>query len=394
MRIRLRLTLACCFLWFAAPCFGCTCGMSPPSKAKIETERESMARLVDSENAKSFIFEGVVEQQKLVQGNPGVPEGTMSMTTSGQHRIVTIRVLRMYRGPSRERYTVRTGFGNGDCGFDFETGKAYLIFADTGGDGSLVTSICTPTKPLEAASPALLRYLQNEPASAEDSLDPEAYNKNYAPRWYGSVCGKVVGPDGSPLWKARVDVWQVRDDPFPPYWVSASDLSQSDGSYCIEMIRPGTYILTAEKENFTAGNRAMGYYPSVYRHSEAVHIEVTAGSAQKLPSFQLHEESLYDIRIRAVTPEGTPPPAGGMFVAIRATEQDGLSYRIGSYLEENGARTFGFIPAGKYIVTCAFAPELNSEKFSKNIAMWLPSVEQNVLVTGNTEVVLKLIPKN
>lgn len=393
MRTRLRLTLACCSFFLTTPCFACTCRMSSPSEAKITTERESVAQQVNSEGLKRIIFEGIAEKQELVPGSPGVPEGTMSMTTWGQHRIVTIRVLRMYRGPNGERFTLLTGLGTGDCGFDFETGKEYLVFADTAGDGTLFTSICAPTEPLEAAAPALLRFLRNEPAAPEDSLDPETYYKRYVPDLSGSVCGKVEGADGKPLAEASVEVWQVRDDPFPPFRADAENGSQPDGTYCIEGVRPGSYILTAEKEDFDAENRLMGYYPSVYKHSEAARVEVTSGSTMTLPAFKVQKENLYKIRILVVTPEGGPPPPGGMRVAIRATEEDGLSYQEDGDLGDDGDRTFGFIPAGTYIVTCEFLPDMDAEQYAKNVAKWLPFGEGTIEVKGNTGIILRLTPR-
>src|SRR6185436_11152744 len=42
--------------------------------------------------------------------------------------------------------TVHTGFGFGDCGYYFEKGKKYLVYAYER-EGNLYTTICTRTRP-------------------------------------------------------------------------------------------------------------------------------------------------------------------------------------------------------------------------------------------------------
>ena len=42
-------------------------------------------------------------------------------TSSGAHRIVTIRASRVDRGANEQSFTVITGMGYGDCGFDFRS---------------------------------------------------------------------------------------------------------------------------------------------------------------------------------------------------------------------------------------------------------------------------------
>ncbi len=44
--------------------------------------------------------------------------------------------------------TVTTGKGGGDCGYSFEVGKKYLVYASNG-ENTLRTNICTKTAPAE-----------------------------------------------------------------------------------------------------------------------------------------------------------------------------------------------------------------------------------------------------
>ncbi|CAN5645100.1 hypothetical protein BH23GEM6_BH23GEM6_19490 [soil metagenome] len=61
-------------------------------------------------------------------------------------REVTLRIHAAWKGvdEASASVVVRTGHGAGDCGFDFERGTAYLVYAHDSGEG-LSTSICTRT---------------------------------------------------------------------------------------------------------------------------------------------------------------------------------------------------------------------------------------------------------
>jgi hypothetical protein len=79
---------------------------------------------------------------------------------------------------------VSTGGGEGDCGFDVETGSQYLVYADKVDNASLVTSICSGTSLLAHADSAL-RVLRGEQPTQDDLLDGETYYKQFGPLWTG-----------------------------------------------------------------------------------------------------------------------------------------------------------------------------------------------------------------
>lgn len=108
-----------------------------------------------------------------------------------QHRVVSVRVVHTYRGAVAGTVSVSTGGGEGDCGFDFETGSQYLVYADKVDNESLVTSICSGTS-LLAHADAALRVLRGEPPTQGDLLDGETYYKKFGPLWTGTVCGRVT----------------------------------------------------------------------------------------------------------------------------------------------------------------------------------------------------------
>jgi hypothetical protein len=64
---------------------------------------------------------------------------------------VRFQVQETWRGGVEGVVEIRTGAGGGDCGYRFERGETYLVYAH-GHEGTLSTSICTRTKKLAAAT--------------------------------------------------------------------------------------------------------------------------------------------------------------------------------------------------------------------------------------------------
>ena len=66
-------------------------------------------------------------------------------------------VERSWKGDAGEYVDLFTGRGGGDCGYPFEQGTKYLVFASRGKDGELVTSICERPAPIEQASETIAK---------------------------------------------------------------------------------------------------------------------------------------------------------------------------------------------------------------------------------------------
>lgn len=65
-----------------------------------------------------------------------------------------------------------------------------------------------------------------EQPSPDDLLDGETYYKKYAPRWTGTLCGRVTKADGTPFGEAWLDMMQLRDEPFAVNTDADSDQSR------------------------------------------------------------------------------------------------------------------------------------------------------------------------
>ena len=65
--------------------------------------------------------------------------------------VLTFEVARVWKGPVAETLVLTTSsLGAGDCGYPFEAGRAYLVYANGGGD-LLGVWLCNGTLPLEYA---------------------------------------------------------------------------------------------------------------------------------------------------------------------------------------------------------------------------------------------------
>ena len=69
-----------------------------------------------------------------------------------QSNLVTIEVERGFMNASPGTMQLTTGMGGGDCGYTFGIGRRYLVYTSKTQSGRLTTSICSRTRPLEAAA--------------------------------------------------------------------------------------------------------------------------------------------------------------------------------------------------------------------------------------------------
>jgi len=65
-------------------------------------------------------------------------------------RLIRFQVLGSWKGEPPAVVEVRTGVGDGDCGFPFQEGQHYLVFANGQGD-ALTTGICSRTAGVDDA---------------------------------------------------------------------------------------------------------------------------------------------------------------------------------------------------------------------------------------------------
>lgn len=82
-------------------------------------------------------------------------------------RVISFQVTDSWKGVTTTAVTVRTGYGDADCGYKFSVGQMYLVYAHQGGYPDLNSrewsaNICSRTAEISAAAADLL-YLQPLP---------------------------------------------------------------------------------------------------------------------------------------------------------------------------------------------------------------------------------------
>jgi hypothetical protein len=224
-------------------------------------------------------------------------------------------------------------------------------------------------------------------------LDPKTYYEKFMPKWTGSVCGRVTKEDGTPFDQAQVGMSEIREKPLSRNTASDLNLSKPDGSFCMENIRPGSYLLSAVDYDYGANTRLMGYYPGVGQSSGAVAIEVKAGARLTNVQFSVRKQPLFKVRSRIVTSDGSPLPWRNLGVAIDSPERDALAYHELHGVNEDGSFTFALIPPGHYLVRTITQRDFQTGEIPLGATKWKGD-EREVEITGNTEVVLRLTAAN
>jgi hypothetical protein len=135
-----------------------------------ETERaqadRSAASLAAAKSAYAHIFPDLPEDSKKVLEGAKSREDLVNAfyRILGSGRRVRFRVKDAYRGDEDEDQTLDVWTPFGDCGFDFQTGETYLVYADDDEESAVVsTDTCSGTKRLSDAGSdlAYLYFFEN-----------------------------------------------------------------------------------------------------------------------------------------------------------------------------------------------------------------------------------------
>jgi hypothetical protein len=209
--------LAAAVLGLALPQSGAACscmagfGADKPCENYWGTEAHFVGRAVSVE----VVDEGDDEEIRLPPIGP---------------RRFQFEVLEAFIGVEGPTAEVWTGMGGGDCGFNFEIGKSYLIYAGRARDGRFHTSICGPTRAVSRAADAIAYARQVAAGTAKTSLYGRVQLKQqmtYMQTDEDGVAGVTVNVEG-------------------PQGQRFSVVTKNDGSFEIEGQFTGKYTLRAE----------------------------------------------------------------------------------------------------------------------------------------------------
>jgi len=247
---------------------------------------------------------------------------------------VSFDVLRSYRGAQEKNVRIRTGVGGGDCGFDFEVGKQYLVYAFADKSGQLATGICSGTALLEE-SKANLSYLRREP------IVPESVERK-TPIATGRLCGRVVRA-GLDFTDSQVLLLRVgNESPIP---TDGADLA-SDGSFCANGVIPGKYHLVFM--NGAEGSpTSFAFFPGVVKSSEADAVEIKSGQANSELVFTVPAQPTFSVSgtVHASHKSALPTECK---VALMSTEPSSLALTYTQDVAPNGSFDFQQVLPGKY----------------------------------------------
>ncbi|HEY6247375.1 MAG TPA: carboxypeptidase regulatory-like domain-containing protein [Pyrinomonadaceae bacterium] len=279
--------------------YACQCaGSGPPCQAAWQADAVFIATVVAS------------REEKRVRDN------------DFHSRAVRLAVSESFRGLTSTDVEVYTGWGGGDCGFEFHLGEQYLVYAYMEKDDNrLVTSICSRTRPLAEASEDLsyLRNLPQTPSGSAISGEVHRYDRQ-----------DDGNPSDTPLSNVRVNI-------------------ESDGKQ--------STVVTNNEGRFSLGGLSAGSYK--------VSVVPPSGlsSRQKEQTVTIEEKGCAAVYI-TVEPDGflggrvtnisqTPTQNAELFL-IGAGKRKYQGYWDAQHSDKDGKYQFKLVPPGKYVLQIRF----------------------------------------
>jgi hypothetical protein len=302
-----------------APVFGCTCA-APPPDVKTASELAAWTRA-------DAVFEGKVESVEL------------------RWRLKEAEVLHSYRGDQRKPMRLSTGLGGGDCGFDFEVGKQYLVYAFKDETGELSTNICTRTTRLEKSSENL--------AYPRGKRVAPAANKEASTRT-SNLCGRVIPTDATGSIDSLVLLARVGSKSPVPDSEAGPD---SDGYFCVTDVNPGKYHLLFVNridESLTS----FVYFPGVTDLSEATAIDISPGHTPSDLAFNIPAQATFSVS-GTVSNSDNPQLPAEVKVMLMSASQPLLAYT--AYAAVSGSFVFNQVLPGEYWAIVTVDPSVESK---------------------------------
>lgn len=264
-------------------------------------------------------------------------------------RNIHFAVEKAYSGGIGKEVDIRSGPGGSGCGYFFELGEIYVVYAYGNSKDGLSTSICTRTNRLNNAHEDL-DYLQNLPTSgAAVSLKGVVYQKvtyqgeNQEPQ-YDGLAGIEISLKFS---QGRV-VKTVTDD---------------EGKYEFKGVKPGTYTVNAA-------------LPKVFKRGEdySTHKLTIAdrGCGVETVTFS----AVFDGRISGVVLDANDQPVKKGAVVLLSTDRKEKSAPFQNdgmdFIDDNGRFEFDSIRPGRYRI--GINVNSNPDQDLPYLPVWYPGV--------------------
>lgn len=121
---RFVLVAGAIFVCFAGQLLACGCDLPP----RGQSESSAVGAALGQSDA---VFVGTVVEIQ---------------TESRWRKTISFEIESIWKGKLQSRIMITTGSGNADCGFPFELGEIYLVYASKGSETVPSTNICTRTR--------------------------------------------------------------------------------------------------------------------------------------------------------------------------------------------------------------------------------------------------------
>lgn len=246
----------------------------------------------------------------------GRPSGAITQPEPWGHVKVTLSVSERFHGAAADTLVIRTELGTDSCGYPFEAGHEYLVFANAN-QGNVIVTSCSATQPSKMA----VARIEQLRALRDGSTLPDLYGfvGTHPLRWdpYG---WEQVQPVPDLTVTARSDGAEYRTQ------------TADDGMYRFQELPRGRYQLSVaappEHKAFWGGNAERpGASPGTHC---AMNFEV-----------------FWDGLIRGTVQDRDGQPASGMITAQYVGPENPPGPSLGSNIKD-GRFEFPKLPPGRY----------------------------------------------
>jgi hypothetical protein len=337
----------------------CSCARLPPPGPGAAP---SLAEITSNKDL--AIFEGTVASAQLKGSLFDANVGDLvsaDLDGDSPFMLVSFDISRSYSGQQSKTLQVRTGLGGGDCGYPFEVGKQYLVYAFKNESGEFSTGICSPTGPLED-SKAVIASLRGEPVTSTEPEPPVSPPAR--------LCGHIVDGNRESSTETRIMFIGVGDkSPVPSDQAVVND----DGSFCAVNILPREYYLL-----YVSGDReapvAFGFFPGVTKLADAKTVAIKSGQQLENVLLKVPFQSTYSVSGVIAAFDKSFADLQPKVALLKADQIFlGLNYR--QDLSSSGTFTFPNVLPGKYWAIVMVEAGDSSKWFTKKVEV---EIDNNV----------------
>ena len=337
----------------------CSCVPPPPPGPD-----RTVNPVVRTPGKDEIVFEGTVTNAQLKGSLFDAKPGELISADIDQdspYMLVTFNVSGSYASQQGKTVDLTTGMGGGDCGYPFEVGKQYLVYAWKDQSGNLSTNICAGTGLLEDRK-ADLAALRGEPPVSPDRDNPVPPSTR--------LCGHVVNSSqASSTENSLLLIGKGNKSPVP---TDGAEIA-NDGSFCAKNIAPGEYYLLYVGTTDDAPT-SLGFYPGVTTFSDAITVILKNGQPIDNLLLEVPFQPSYSVS-GSVSIPSIPSAQIQPKVLLVSAGQFLLSLGYGVGLSLDGGFLFPHVLPGKYWAIVSVDGDDNAKWFTTRVEV---EVEKDV----------------